>query len=84
MSQNITCHLENSSMSTAQEQYIIDANGNKAAVILTIEQYEKLLEDLHDLAIVAERRQEQSISLEAMRQRLRSSWICIKSPFSHR
>ena len=57
-------------MSTAQEQYIIDANGNKTAVILTIEQYEKLLEDLHDLAIVAERRQEQSISLEEMKQRL--------------
>ncbi len=57
-------------MSIVQEQYIIDANGNKTAVILTIEQYEKLLEDLHDLAIVAERRQEQSISLEEMRQRL--------------
>jgi PHD/YefM family antitoxin component YafN of YafNO toxin-antitoxin module len=46
-------------MSTAQEQYIIDANGNKTAVLLTVEQYEKLLEDLHDLAIVTERRQEQ-------------------------
>jgi PHD/YefM family antitoxin component YafN of YafNO toxin-antitoxin module len=57
-------------MTISQEQYIIDVNGNKIAVILSIEQYEKLLEDIHDLAIVAERRQEQSVSLEEMKQRL--------------
>lgn len=57
-------------MSTSQTQYITDANGNKTAVILTIEQYEQLLEDIHDLAIVAERRQEQPISLEEMKRRL--------------
>lgn len=57
-------------MTTPQEQYVVDANGNKTAVILTIEQYEQLLEDLHDLAIVAQRRQEQCIDLEEMKQRL--------------
>ena len=57
-------------MTTSQEQYIVDANGNKTAVILTIEQYEQLLEDIHDLAIVAERQREQPISLEEMKQRL--------------
>lgn len=46
-----------------QEQFIVDANGNKTAVILSIQQYERILEDMHDLAIVAERRSEQSISL---------------------
>ncbi|GAB4375607.1 MAG: type II toxin-antitoxin system prevent-host-death family antitoxin [Elainellaceae cyanobacterium] len=57
-------------MSTSQEQFIIDANGNKTAVILAIEQYEQLLEDLHDLAVVAERRQDSPISLEEMKRRL--------------
>jgi len=57
-------------MSPSQEQYIVDSNGIKTAVILTIEQYEQLLEDLHDLTIVAERRSEPPISLEVMKARL--------------
>ena len=40
----------------SQEQYIVDAHGNKTAVILDIELYEQMLEDIHDLAVVAERR----------------------------
>jgi PHD/YefM family antitoxin component YafN of YafNO toxin-antitoxin module len=66
----MTINSENSIMNSLQEQYVVDANGNKTAVILAIEQYEQLLEDLHDLAIVAERRQEQPISLEEMQRRL--------------
>ena len=37
----------------SQEQYIVDANGNKTAVILDIALYEQMLEDIHDLAVVA-------------------------------
>jgi PHD/YefM family antitoxin component YafN of YafNO toxin-antitoxin module len=55
-----------------QEQYIVDGNGNKTAVILSIELYEQMLEDIHDLAIVAERRSEPSISLAEMKKRLNS------------
>jgi PHD/YefM family antitoxin component YafN of YafNO toxin-antitoxin module len=58
-------------MTPTQEQYVVDGNGTKTAVILTIEQYEQLLEDLHDLAIVAERRSEPFISLTAMKDRLK-------------
>ena len=39
-------------------QYITDEHGERTAVVLPISQYEKLLEDLEDLAIVAERRDE--------------------------
>jgi len=39
-------------------EYVIDVNGNKKAVILSIEEYEELIEDLQDLAVVAERREE--------------------------
>ncbi|MFH1884656.1 MAG: hypothetical protein ABIL62_18315 [Planctomycetota bacterium] len=39
-------------------EYIIDVNGDKKAVILSIEEYEELIEDLQDLAVLAERREE--------------------------
>jgi PHD/YefM family antitoxin component YafN of YafNO toxin-antitoxin module len=54
----------------SQEQYIVDAHGNKTAVILDIALYEQMLEDIHDLAVVAERRSQQSISLADMKKRL--------------
>lgn len=53
---------------TAAEQYVIDENGNKVAVILPLEEYLHLKEDLHDLAMVAERRDEDTISLEEMKK----------------
>ncbi len=58
-------------MIALREQYIVDAKGSKTAVILPLEQYEQLMEDLHDLAIVAERREEEPISLEEMKHRLK-------------
>jgi hypothetical protein len=50
-----------------KEQYIIDGDGNKTAIVLPIEQYEQMLEDLHDLTIIAERRAETSVSLAQLR-----------------
>jgi hypothetical protein len=38
--------------------YITDEHGARSAVVLPISQYEKLLEDLDDLAAIAERRDE--------------------------
>jgi hypothetical protein len=54
-------------------QYVVDENGQKTDVILSLEQYEQILEDLHDLAIVAERRSEVSISLAEMKRLLEIS-----------
>jgi len=39
-------------------QYLTDDRGQRTAVVLPIGDYEKLLEDLDDLAVVAERRDE--------------------------
>lgn len=39
-------------------QYMTDASGERTAVVLPISEYEKLLEDLEDLAVVAKRRDE--------------------------
>ena len=57
-------------MATLHEQFIVDDKGNKTSVILPLKHYEKLLEDLHDLAVVAERRAEEPISLEEMKRRM--------------
>lgn len=35
-----------------------------------VEEYERLLGDLHDLAVVAERRSEKPISIEEMKRRM--------------
>ena len=45
-------------------QYLTDKDGDRTAVVLPISDYEKLLEDLDDLAVVAERRAEPVISHE--------------------
>jgi PHD/YefM family antitoxin component YafN of YafNO toxin-antitoxin module len=52
------------------EQYVVDREGKKVGVILPFEQYQQMKEDLHDLAVVAERRDEVPISLEEMKRRL--------------
>jgi PHD/YefM family antitoxin component YafN of YafNO toxin-antitoxin module len=62
-------------MEMTHEQYVIDSEGKKTAVIIPIEQYEKLLEDLHDLAAVAERRAEEPISLKEMKRRLKDNGL---------
>jgi PHD/YefM family antitoxin component YafN of YafNO toxin-antitoxin module len=56
-------------MATA-EQYVVDENGNKVAVILPLTEYQHLKEDLHDLAMVAERRDEGTISLTELKKRV--------------
>lgn len=56
-------------------QYVYDSNGDKTGVILSLEKYEQLLEDLHDLAVVAERRDEQPIRLDEMKRRLQKDGI---------
>lgn len=45
-------------------QYVIDKAGSRTAVILPIAEFEELLEDLDDLAAVAERRDEPTVSHE--------------------
>jgi len=54
-----------------QEQYVVDEKGKKTAVIIPVEEYEELLEDIHDLAIIAERRDEPTITFEELKKKLR-------------
>ncbi len=38
--------------------FVINEKGEKTAIILSIEEYNRLMEDLHDLTIFAERKDE--------------------------
>jgi hypothetical protein len=58
-------------MRTEQANYITSPSGRKKAVILPIREYQRLLEDLHDLSVVAERRDESPVSLDEMKQRMK-------------
>ena len=56
-------------------QYITDKKGRKRSVILDIEQYERIMEDLSDLATAAERSQEDTIPMEVFLQDLKKDGI---------
>ncbi len=46
---------------SATVQFLTNEKGRKTAVVLPIEDYEKLREDMDDLAVIAERRNEETI-----------------------
>ena len=55
--------------------YITNEAGEKTAVILPIEQFESLLEDIEDLATVAERKDEPSTSHKDLLKELKQDGI---------
>jgi hypothetical protein len=57
-------------------KYITDDHGERTAVVLPISDYEKLLEDLEDLAVVAERRGESIIPHEQFVSQLKRDGDC--------
>jgi len=63
-----------------QVQYVVDTKGKKTGVILPLKRYQRLMEDLHDLAVVAERRDEEPVSLEEMKRRLREDSVLCPAP----
>lgn len=56
-------------------QFIVDESGTKKAIILPMEDYEELLEDIHDLAVIAERKDEPTISFEDLKKRLKADGL---------
>ena len=62
-------------MSALQERFVVDPKGRKTGVILPLARYRKLMEDLHDLAVVAERRGEKPIPFEELKRRLKRNGL---------
>ncbi len=57
---------------TARDHFVLNREGKKTGVIVPLARYRRLLEDLHDLAVVAERRGEKPLSMAKMKRRLRA------------
>ena len=58
-----------------QLQYLTNEKGRKTAVVMPIRDYEKLLEDLEDLAVIAERRGEGTISHEEFKRSVKRNGL---------
>ncbi|OGU17466.1 MAG: hypothetical protein A2X61_08870 [Ignavibacteria bacterium GWB2_35_12] len=62
-------------MYSENQQYIISPKGKKTAVVIPLKHYEEMLEDLHDLAVIAERKDEPTISLDELKKRLKKNGL---------
>jgi hypothetical protein len=58
-------------MTKSREHYIVNDKGKKTSVVLPLSRYRRLLEDLHDLGVLAERRREQPIPIAEVKRRLK-------------
>jgi hypothetical protein len=58
-----------------KHQYITNEAGEKTAVILSIEEFYDLLDDIEDLAAVAERREDPTISHEELVKELKKNGL---------
>jgi hypothetical protein len=58
-------------MTKSREHYIVNDKGKKISVVLPLSRYRRLLEDLHDLGVLAERRREQPIPIAEVKRRLK-------------
>ncbi|MBV5305229.1 MAG: CopG family transcriptional regulator [Desulfobulbaceae bacterium] len=56
-------------------QYIVDAANQKHSVILQLAEFEALIEDLEDLAAVAERHEEPAISHDQLLAELKKNGL---------
>ena len=50
-----------------RERYVTNRQGKRIGVVLSLKRYSRLMEDLHDLAVVAERRSEKLLSADDMK-----------------
>jgi hypothetical protein len=54
-----------------KETYVTDSKGKRKAVILDIRHYQEILDDLEDLRLLAERKDEPTSSLDEVQARLK-------------
>jgi len=58
-----------------QLKYVTDEKGEKTAVILPINEFEELLEDIEDMAVLLERRDEPTIPFEEVIVKLKKNGL---------
>ncbi|VAX19936.1 hypothetical protein MNBD_NITROSPINAE03-973 [hydrothermal vent metagenome] len=57
------------------KQFLVDEKGEKTAIVVPVAEYEEMLEDIHDLAVVAERLEEPTVSLDELKKRLKADGL---------
>ena len=61
-------------MARQKIRFLVDQRGRKQSVVISMKEYQELLEDLSDLVLIADRKSEPAESLEAVKQRLEERW----------
>ena len=61
-------------MAREKIRFLVDQRGRKQSVVISMKEYQELLEDLSDLVIIADRKSEPAESLEAVKERLEERW----------
>ena len=62
-------------MNIMNTRYITAEDGSRTDVVLPVEDFEALLEDLQDLAVIAERKDEPTYALEEVKERLQADGL---------
>ena len=57
-------------ITSSRSRYVMNGEGKRTGIVLSLKRYSRLMEDLHDLAIVAERRDERLVTANEMKKRL--------------
>ena len=57
------------------KKFITDEAGEKMAVILDIKEYRELVEDLEDLRLIAERKDEPAVPIDQVKRGLKDSGL---------
>ena len=72
-----TCRVWVSLMQVESDEirYLVDKKGNKTDVVLTLEEYEELIEDIHDLSVALERQNDKRITLRELEDRLKEDGL---------
>lgn len=60
-------------MSKFKEKYLTDKDGHRVGVILDIDIYEGLMEDIEDLRMIADRKKESTLSFADVKKKLKKN-----------
>ena len=56
-------------------RFVVTRKGQKTGVLLSLKEYNELLEDLADLAVIAERKEGPSQPFNVVKERLERKWL---------
>ena len=57
-----------------KKRFVVTEKGEKTDIILSLKEYQDLMEDLEDLAVVAERKNETTMPVSEAKARLERKW----------